>query len=282
MSRAGDFRLDWRTEFQKLSPFLKGKGGVVVLEYGSDKAAWAKFNYFLKEDAAADRNGSTISLRIDHEWATTRLVHGVLEELDRLLSSVGVVAALPPEMQPSLSIMTDIEAGGDVNPTINGLTINFASGPAGRALRARAQAIFEAVQRFSNDGGRLMVQLNDMELAVQGDFWTQIWHAGLSQAAGAGGLLVVHAGPRANRHRHHDCPAPDLRLVLPECVEEDSERENHFWDDLIDAFEKEGIDGAHAAASVHLSNFRTSVLDLNANLGAAILSAKVGMARRKK
>jgi hypothetical protein len=281
MSKVSDFQLDWRKEFQKLSPYMEGKGGVVVLEYNSEKSAWAKFNYILKEYATTSRSGPTISLRVDHEWATTRLVSGVLDELERLLELVGAAADMPEESHPNVHIMTDIEAGGDVNPSINGLTINLASSPVGRAHRARAKAIFEAVTRLSNTGGRLMVVLNDMALTAQHDFWTQVWNAGLADAIGESGLLVVHAGPRANRQTHHDCPQSDLRLVLPESVEEGSEREDHIWDDLVGAFENAGIDGAHAAASVHLSNFRNSIFDLNASLNGAILGAKAGMARHR-
>jgi hypothetical protein len=199
-----------------------------------------------------------------------------------LLQEKGVKLELPPEQSASINIMTGIEAGGSVTNTINGLHIHPISGYSGRLLRARADAAFAALRSFVASGGRFMVILNDMPHQDQTDFWQQVWQGGLALASGADLLLVVHAGPKANQQPHHDCPQPDERMVLPVSVEEDSSRDAHFWDDLVDAFRLSGIEEPYGPASAHLANNRDSILHMNMKLGTAIMNVKKGMARQKQ
>jgi hypothetical protein len=119
-----------------------------------------------------------------------------------------------------------------------------------------------------------------MPLKQQTDFWSQIWHAGLAEAAGDHAFLVIHSGPETDQRRHHDSPEPDIRIMLPEAIEDGSERDDHFFDDLIDAFTSAGVGDAAGVAGVHLENNRSSVLEVNLKLSAAVLAAKYAQKRR--
>lgn len=279
MFRAEHYRLDWHAEFEKLSPYLRGRGGVVRLEYSSENAAPHKFNHLLKEGFGKPDNGIWRSLRIDHEWFTTRHVLGVIDEIDRLLTEAGFPAKNTEGEPANVNILTDVDVGGNMITNINELTINNGTGAGGRAVRARAKAVFSAMQRYVESGGRFMVIVNDMAIPDQTDFWQQIWHGGLSAAGGDHMLLVIHAGPKAAQLQHHDSPEADERIVLPDSVEEDSMRDCQIFDDLIDAFKAAGIEEAGGPAGVHLENNRTSILDINTKLSAAIMSAKRGQER---
>jgi|CXWL01.1.fsa_nt_gi hypothetical protein len=280
MFNADAFRLDWQREFKKLDPYVSGKGGVILLEYGSKDACPLKFNYLLKEAFGSQQAKVCPSLRIDSEWFTTRQVPGVLDEIDRLLTEVGVNVELPAEDLTSLNILKDNEVGGTMSTTINDLQINYATARSGRALRARADAIFSAMKHYVAGGGRFMVEMNDMPLSFQTDFWRHVW-PGLSKAGGDALLLVIHAGPKAERRQHQESPRPDELIVLPEAVEPDSERADQFFDDLIEAFAAAGIKDPHTAAGVHLGNNRRSVLDINVDFSTAVMHAKIAQARQK-
>lgn len=281
MFKAEDFCLDWRQEFETLSPYLEGAGGMIVLEYASDKAAPLKFNHLLKERFSKPENGNWLSLRVDHEWFTTRQVAGVIDQIDRLLAEAGIQVESPSEEQAPVQILKGVEVGGNMTTAINELHIDYAPALAGRALRARAEAVFEAIRNYVSGRGRLMVILNDMPIPDQTDFWQQIWNAGLSAAGGDSLLLVIHAGPKAGRRRHHDSPEPNERIILPDEIEDGSARDNHFFDDLVDAFSTNGVQEPTGPAGVHLENNRASILYINMKLSAAIMSAKKGQERRK-
>lgn len=280
MAKLDGYRLNWRSEFRRLEPFLNGKGGVAELRYASEHAAPLKFNYLLKEAFAAPRNGPCCSLRVDHEWFTTRHVLGVLDEFDRLLMDLGVAVGAPETEDASISILKDIEVAGDMEAHIHGLVVNQGGSPKDAYLRKRAKCTFAAVKLFVESGGRLMIILNDMPRKQQTDFWSQIWNAGLAEAAGDHAFLVIHSGPETDQRRHHDSPEPDIRIMLPETVEDGSERDDHFFDDLIDAFTSAGVGDAAGVAGVHLENNRFSILEVNLKLSAAVLAAKHAQKRR--
>jgi hypothetical protein len=151
----------------------------------------------------------------------------------------------------------------------------------GRAFRARSNAVFEAMKRYIEAGGRFMVTVNDMPLSDQTEFWQQVWNAGLASASGKDMLLVIHAGPKAGGQMHHDSPPANERIILPDAVEEDSERDYQFFDDISDAFAKGGVETARVPANVHLENNRASILQINMKLSAAIMSAKIAQERRR-
>lgn len=280
MLNGDKFRLDWHQEFKKLSCHLNGQGGVIHLEYQSENSAPLKFNYFLKEAFATD-NASWRSLRIDHEWFTTRQAYGMLDEIDRLLAEVGFRAEFPIEANAAVNILTEVDVAGNMTTNINGLHVNCGAGRSGRAFRERAEAVFEAVRRYVESGGRFMVIVNDMPLSDQTEFWQQIWNAGFSAAGGEDMLLLIHVGPKAGYQRHHDSPPASERIILPDSVEEDCDRDYQFFDDLSDAFANAGIGEPHVPAGVHLENNRASILKINMKLSAAIMSAKKAQERHK-
>lgn len=273
MLSANDFRLNWHHEFTKLAPYFKGRGGVVRLEYKSDDAAAFKFNHLLKEDFGCN-DSLWRSLRIDHKWFTTRRAEGVIDQIDRLLTEAGFPAALPPATEGAVNILTDVAVTGNMTANISELHVNYGDGQGGRAFHARAVAIFDATRRYVECGGRFMVIVNDMPHADQTEFWEQVWNAGLSAAVGADALLVIHAGPKAKGLQHSDSPVAGERIILPDTVEEDTERDYHFFDDISDAFDKAGVESSRVPASVHLENNRASILQINMKLSAAIMSAK--------
>lgn len=280
MINGSKFLLDWHSERERISPYLRGKGGIIRLEYESENAAPHKFNHFLKEKFANQGNLLWCSIRIDHGWFTTRQVVGILDELDRLLSEVGFKPEIPEEASGPLKVLADNDVGGNMSSYIESLEINYGGFVSGRALRARTDAVFSAMKQYSESGGRFMVILNDMPIHEQNEFWSQVWNAGLSIAGGDRMLLVIHAGPKAKKQLHHDSPEPCERIVLPDSVEDGSERDGYFYDDIFDAFKDAGIAEPSSVAGVYLEAYRSSVLQINMKLSTAIMTAMRNRNRR--
>lgn len=281
MHKAAHYRLDWRSEFEKLSPYLDGSGGVVRIEYNSEDAAPSFLNHNLKEDFGKPDNAMWISLRIDHEWFTTRQAIGILDEINRLLTEAGFPAEEKQAERELLQILTDNDVDGDMTTTIENLTINQGGGPKVKALRARTTTVCAAMNGYVEAGGHFMIIVNDTPIAEQTDFWQQIWNAGLAEAGGGNLVLMIHAGPKAGRKQHHDSPEPNERITLPDSVETDETRCEHIYDDLIDAFTAAGVQDAVGSATVHLESNKQSVLQLHMNLSANIMAVKMREEQRR-
>lgn len=278
MHSAAKYRLDWRSELERLSPYLNGNGGVVRIEYNSDDAAPSFFNHILKEDFGKPDNKMWISLRIYPEWFTTRKVPGILDEIDRLLAEVGFPAKKIPT---ELKILTNNVVGHDLNVTIEGLTIHQGGGPKGIALRERTASVCAAMSRYVKAGGQFMITVNDAPILEQTDFWQQIWNAGLAEAGGGNLVLMIHAGPKAERQQHDESPEPNEIIILPDSVETDEIRCEHIYDDLIDAFTAAGVQDSVGSATVHLESNKQSVLQLHMKLSASIMAVKMREEQRR-
>lgn len=275
MSGAAYYRLDWRSEFKTLEPFLSGRGGVVQVEYNSGDAAPDMFNHLLKEEfSARSGNGFRLSLRIDQDWYTTRQVSGILDELDRLLAGAGFPVDQTPVESQSICFVAGNEVEGDMNTTITGNTFNLGNGFHGRALATRRSSVCAAMRRYVARGGRFMITMNDAPLQDQSIFWQQLWNVGLSEAGGNNILLLIHAGPMAGRMKHQDSPVANVKIFLPDSIEGDETRQDDIYDDLVDIFEREGIPGAAGCAVTHLENNKNSVLQLHVKLSGVLMSTK--------
>lgn len=272
---AAEYRIDWKSEFAKLAPYLAGMGGVVSLEYVSDEAAPEKFNHLLKEDfGKKPGNGLWVSIRIDHDWYTTRRAPGILDEFERLLADAGYVAEASDGDPLVQNYFSGNDIGGDMNITLTDVTFPTNSWLTAAVLSARLRVVCTTMKRFVESGGHLMIVVNDAEIRDQSEFWQRIWNAGLAEACGENVFLVIHAGPRARRRRHADAPEPDKTLFLPDSVEADDTRHDQMYDDLLTIFEREGFKEPGEAAVLYLSNNKSSVRHVNMRLSAAIMAVK--------
>lgn len=277
MHQAENFRLNWRSEFRKLSPYLQSQEGVVRVNYRSENAAPGMFNHLLKEEFVAHAsNGPRLSLRIDSDWFTTRVVAGVLDELDRLLGEAGFPAERADIEYKLINFVTENEVQGNMITTVTNNTFNLGSEASAQAQAARLASVCAAMRKFVEAGGHFMVVLNDTPLSKQSVFWQQIWNVGLSDAGRGGLLLVIHAGPKSEQQQHEDSPRASECLYLPDSVESDESRQDHIYDDLIDVFQRNDIMSheASAAAAAHLANNADSMSKLYSKLGATLMSLK--------
>ncbi len=274
MFKAAHYRLDWRSELEKIARYLKGRGGVVRVDYRSEDAAPEKFNHILKESFGTAGNRMWLSLRIDREWFTTRQAQGILDELDRLLTSAGFPADRSPEEHDVVKIVADNDVQGNMTTTIQGNIFNFRDGLPGRALAARRASVCLSMRKYIACGGHFMIVVNDAPLSEQSVFWQQIWNAGLSEVVGENLLLVIHSGPKSERRQHQDSPEANETIFIPDSLEGDEIRQEHVYDDLIDVFQSESIPGAAECAATYLANNTKSVLQLHANLSATLMSVK--------
>jgi hypothetical protein len=271
---ASFYRLDWRSEFKKLDPYLSGKSGILCLEYKSAEAAAEKFNHLLKEDfAEKSGNAAWTSIRIDHDWYTTRKAQGIVEEFARLLAAEGF-PAVGTGAGASLSFLSDNDVRGNMTVTLTDVIVQPNSSWTADEFSGRLDAVCLALQNYLQSGGHFMIVVNDAPLVDQSEFWQRIWNAGLADAARGSVLLVMHAGPQARRQRHVDSPEPNLTLSLPDSLEADESRQDDIYDDLFSIFEREGFKEPAEAASLYLSNNKTSVRLMNMKLSTAIMDVK--------
>ncbi|QBL92322.1 hypothetical protein KSAC_00740 [Komagataeibacter saccharivorans] len=270
---ASVFRVDWAAEFNRLRPFLEGRGGVIQINFTSEDAAPSKFNYILKEDFGAPDNGNYLSLRVDDAWSTTYTVDDQIDAFARKLAEGGVVVDFPEVTPYSGKVLSENSAGGDLTISVTGLTIvnGFDQSPYARGKRI--EAVCDGVRHFVNGGGHFMVVVNDMTQDEQARFWKQFWYGGLERAGEQRLLLVYFVGPKCGNRPHADAPPPNLCLTLPTAIEGDEFRENCVYDDILDLFEKAGYmpDQVAVAADGIISSHGHSVLAVQEGLAKLFL-----------
>lgn len=281
LKQASHYRLDWLREFQILAPFLKGNAGIVGVEYASEEAAPDKFNHLLKEDFGRPGNRMWNSLRIDHDWFTTRKVGGILDEIDRLLTDAGFAVEPIQQERYDIGILSGNDIGGDFTANVQNMTVHVSGSLARAAVRARVSATSEEMRRYVRCGGHFMIVVNDTPLAEQSEFWHEVWNRGLAEACVENVLLVIHAGPKSGRRFHTDSPPPSKRFVLPDSIEADDLRQDQVYDDLYDVFKAEGFNDPAESAGTLLSATMSSVLQIHMKLSAAIMNKNKWNGERK-
>ncbi|MDT8758035.1 hypothetical protein MZO42_04940 [Sphingomonas psychrotolerans] len=279
---ASHYRIDWRREFATLAPYLNGNGGVIGVEYDSEEAAIDKFNHLIKEGFARPGDHMWTSLRVDHEWFTTRRVAGILDEMDRLLADAGFPAERACEGLYALNLFSGNDVAGDLRANLTNVTLQMDGPVAGAAFRGRVRAVSEAMCRYIASGGHFMIVINDTPIPDQAGFWHEIWLGGLAKACGDKLLVIVHAGPRAERRYHADAPVRDRILYLPDSFESDETRENDAYDDLFEVFKAEGFECPEESAGAYLDATLFSVRLLHLRLSAALMNKNIRSGERKR
>lgn len=272
-------RIDWRSEFGKLKPYIAGKGGIVRIRYPGDRSGWLRFDGILKADYAAAGPGRA-SIRIDPEWHTTHLVEDILTEFELKLEALGCPCSASPGSSARLSLLSNNQFDGDAK--IEMRNVYIAEGPQNRA-RARVERLVQIAAMLTqllDAGDRLMVVVHHAPAKQQNQFWRQIWAGGLA-ALVAKGLFLVHLCADEQDDRSRESPAPELELFLPGDFRDES-RQDQAYDDLYEVFQSAGLDGdaASAAASVHLTNNIDNVAALHDNLFAVLL--RIGQQRQAR
>lgn len=268
---ANHFRLDWRQEMQQLGPFLCGKGGVVRIDFQTEKAAQGKFSHLLKEDFIATGNGRCFSIRFDDKWSTTFTVDDQIAEFAEKLSNSGIEVKFERTATGPIDYLSNNSVEGDFIAYAPGAVFVNGFDQSAYAQRKRVAAICDGVRRFVAAGGRLMLVINDMPHNEQQPFWTRFWNAGLAEAGGENLLLIYFTGPKCGTVPHDDAPSADLHLRLPEAISGDQKREDEVYDDIIDVFRKSGLDGGNSAVIAE------SILDL---CGESVLAIQEGLSKK--
>lgn len=280
---ASAFRVDWEAEFDRLRPFLEGRGGVIQINFTSEDAAPSKFNHILKEDFGASDNRNYLSLRVDDAWSTTYTVDDQIDAFARKLAEGGVVVDFSGITPYSGNVLSENSAGGDLTISVTGLTIvnGFDQSPYVRGKRI--EAVCDGVRRFVSGGGHFMVVVNDMTQGEQARFWKQFWYAGLERAGERSLLLIYFVGPKCGNRPHADAPPPSLRLTLPTAIEGDEVRENCVYDDILDLFKEAGYmpEEVAVAAEGIISSHGHSVLAVQEGLAKLFLRLQTKPNRRE-
>jgi hypothetical protein len=269
---ASHYRIDWHREFETLAPYLLGNGGVVGVEYDSEEAAADKFNHLLKEDFGRPGNRMWSSMRIDHDWFTTRRGGGILDEIERLLSAAGFASERAPERRFAIDLLSGNDIGGNFTANVENVSIQMGGALAGAALRDRVRVTSEAMRRYVACGGHFMIVVNDAPVVDQSEFWQEIWLGGLAEACGDALLLVIHAGPKARRQYHPESPQLDQRLFIPDSFETDDLRQDQVYDDLFDILKAEGFERPEETAGAFLTVTMSSVRQVHMKLSAVIMN----------
>ena len=274
---ANTYRLDWRSEFKKLRPFLEGQGGVVRVDIPSDKCAADKFNHIIKEEFGKPGNSSWLSLRIDHDWSTTYTVEDQILAFEKKLAEANIAVKWPQTSNGNVDNLSGNRSGRDMEITVTNSTINYGFDSSPHAVRARIDAVCEAVRKFVELGGHFMVIVNDMKVEDQGHFLSKFWNAGLREAGGSNVLLLYFVGPRCGHNPHADAPAPELQFSLPTAISGDENREEAVYDDIFDIFTSAGYggDAAGMAADSLISGHGDSVKTVQTELAKLILRMKL-------
>ena len=216
------FPIDWREEFAELGPFLKGRGGVARVRYAGEHSAPSVFLDTLKSEYEfKDTNTDWRSIRIDHEVYSVRYLHGIRDEFIRKIGLPLPKAYGVTETSACLGVLTDLEAGGDINADVSNITLNHYSSGDNPAILSEARdnwirALCDQIAKFLTAGGHLMVVVNHGKREAQDEFWRYVWRDGLERLV-VFGLMLVHMidGSDSTTQIHQLAPHPQVEVNLP-------------------------------------------------------------------
>ena len=215
------YPIDWRDEFDRLAPYLGGRGGVVRVRYVGKRCAPSAFLGTLKSEyECKSDNRIWRSIRIDHQVYSVRYLSGIRDEFVRLmrleLPEANTIEGLPAE----LTVFEDVEAES-VEAEISHVSQHNYFGGENPALMSRnrdrwVMALCDALAEFLNTN-HMMVVVNHGLHADQDEFWRYLWRGGLEKLVQSGLLLVhfVDVSDGAAASIHDLAPPAQLELDLP-------------------------------------------------------------------
>lgn len=273
-----NFRLDWRSEYRKLTPIFQGEPRIFRISFQSNDAAVDKFNYLIKEEFQnGNGNDQRLSARLDDAWSTTYTISDQIDAIARKLEEAGI----PIDWSQTQSGVGDVasgnQTGGDLDIAISDSVIINGMDVSAAGVQKRLNLVSEAMRQFVASGGRFMLVVNDMEKQDQGKIWKAIWNAGLREAGGDRLSLVYFVGPKCGQEPHDDAPAPSVAFKLPHDIEADDTRQNEVYDDVVGILTDRGYspEEAASAAGMLVDSNSDSVRRLHMGLSKAMMNWSV-------
>ncbi len=224
-------KINWRSEFGMLEPYIAERGGVVHVRYRGDVCAPDAFLATLKsvfEECETTRPRA--SVRIDPDFFTTHylgdVLHAFADKLDCTLEAPKSVAPVIEEFVVASG--NESEGDMDVTANIHMHTSDYSDAP---ALRNRRVAIVCNAMRKFLATGRFMIVLNDAPARDQAPFWRDLWEKGLKELVDDGLFLVKMIDEdKQQQGKHPDEPKPEQTAALP--IEFDETRQRDAIEDL--------------------------------------------------
>ncbi len=189
--------IDWKKKFERLKPYLAGKGGLICVK-GAPGSARRNFVRLVKSRfEAAKPNRTIIHLNPEYD-ADSRTMP---EILDKLESSLGPGTQAPVG---KMQVIRDVNAQGNVNIENLRITQSVNGHSAAPETFSRIRDI-AANLKEKDLGERLVIILEDchkMPPSHASGFWEDFWREGLEPMAGEG-LLLICACKSTNRTCFH-------------------------------------------------------------------------------
>lgn len=263
------FKIDWSSERNRLSPYVKGQGGVALIEYRGVASASSQFNTVLKAwHAAIDPR--SFSIRIDPEWFTTRTLDDIIFELERKLAGFGYL--FEHAVSEALNIAAGNSIGGNATITLTNVSIDNDISSRVQFRKARTNAVVAALKGFLQSG-RCMIVVHHHKPKDMNMFWRHLWNEHLQELVNIGLFLVQFHDLDSKHARHADAAAPTLRILLPVNAT-DPARSVEIYDDLVNIFVSQGLNAERSseAANTIISVSDDSIALLHTNVAKRLLS----------
>ena len=186
--------VDWRSEIGRMSPFLKGRGGVVVIKTTATAPA-SVFARAIRTLMRQSKSPQWKSVQIESSNASTHYLSDIVIQMHE---TFGIPLARPePGHAPSLTIASDIDAGGSVD--ISDVTVTIANDPFQQLVheRRRIRHLVDSLDQLL-DLTRCAVITLDMhstsrEIILQ--VRQRLWDGALATLTDRGLLLIDISNP---------------------------------------------------------------------------------------
>jgi hypothetical protein len=193
----------------------------VRIRYAGERCAPSAFLDTLKSEYEFKAgNGVWRSIRIDHEVYSVRYLSGIRDEFV-LKMGLKLPEAYAVEGKPApFNLLTDVDAGGDVDAEVSNVTQNnyFSGESPGLLSEARNRWVKELCSQLARflSTGHMMVVVNHGNREAQDAFWRYLWQDGLERLVPTG-LLLVHMIDISDETTrvHNLAPAANVEINLP-------------------------------------------------------------------
>ncbi|MFI4996298.1 MAG: hypothetical protein ACHQAQ_11005 [Hyphomicrobiales bacterium] len=248
------------------------------MRYAGERCAPSAFLDVLKSEyELKDDNENWQSIRIDHEVYSVRYLSEIRAEFVRKIGLKLSKAYGEGKTATSLTVLKDVEAGGDIDARVDIAQHYHASGDNPALLsetRDRwVKELCDQVTQFLTTG-HMMVVVNHGSREDQDGFWRYLWRDGLEQLIPSG-LFLVHmidvSGPAVDIHDL--APAAHVEADLPTALS--AIERDHAVDDLSAMIMREvpniGAAEARSFASGLVLSHVDDIQRLHRKYGACIM-----------
>lgn len=262
-------RIDWKEQFDQLTPLLQGRGKIVRVNYESPQCAHTAFTTTLiAEYEAIEKNNPWKWVVIDRNSYNTRYLRDILNEFSKKLD-----IPISEESSCSMTVGSHINAGGNVRVELHDITIHQPEIPQELHVPDLCSHLKDYLQN-----GRFMVIVNHHKSKQQSDFWNLVWAKGLADLVGDGMTLVHFVDTSDKKYQpHRDTPVAHITITLPTFL--GPAAQTHAIEDIVRILKKEIPSSkydpqswAHSAVTMAYDD----ISKLHVRLAAHVMSSRQG------